>query len=226
MIHWMMTPIEPVIVPGVRDDVVGRDGRVVAAGRRDGLHRDDDGPVRLLAEARDLAVELLRGRDAAAGRVDPHDDGLDVRGVVEALERLAEAVRGEDHALEVDDADAAAEREAEPVRAGRARATRRRSRGTAAATSSTRNAQPMPAIPHATVERFIGRTPCVSRRPRYSVGSVPAGTWSSMAVPRPRGTPPPSGSPAGWSTSREERPMRCSAGSMRRMRTRTGSPSW
>ena len=71
------TPIEPVIVAGVGDDLVGRGRDPVAARRREVAHRDDD---RLAGGARqlELAADQLGAEHAAAGRVDAQHHRLDV----------------------------------------------------------------------------------------------------------------------------------------------------
>jgi hypothetical protein len=86
-------------------DLVAAAGDVVGAGGSDGLDRGDDLLVLLLADADDLVVDLLRGRGAAAGRVDVQDDGFDGGVVAELADLGVDLVGVEDDAVDVDDAD-------------------------------------------------------------------------------------------------------------------------
>ncbi len=101
--------------PGRGDDQARRGGDVVAARRGDVAERGDD---RLhLAQANDLLVELLRRRDAAAGRVDPDHDRHDLRILPQGHERLDELLRVADLARELDHGDGRAEPDVHDVRA-------------------------------------------------------------------------------------------------------------
>jgi len=100
--------------PGVRVDLVGRDGDVVAARRRHRAERGNHGLPRL-PEPPDRAVQFLRGRDRAAGAVDAKHDRTDA-GVVTIGTELADLVVDvDDEALQLDDGDALAEEGAAPA---------------------------------------------------------------------------------------------------------------
>ena len=82
-------PVQVAVVGPLHDDADGADhrgiigvdlvaaaGDVVGPGGADRLDRRDDLLVLLLPDAQYLVVDLLRGRRAAAGRIDVQDDGL------------------------------------------------------------------------------------------------------------------------------------------------------
>ncbi len=64
---------------GVCDDLVTGAGDVVPARRGDLAHQHDHWLAGVVAEPLDLAVDDVRAGDRAARRVDPHDDGADLR---------------------------------------------------------------------------------------------------------------------------------------------------
>ena len=86
--------------PRAREDLVRGRRDVVAAGRRQIAHGNDD--LLLLTEIAQRRVDLLRRSDGASGRVDAHDDGFHVVVALVLAEQLHDLV-GIDARLSVAD---------------------------------------------------------------------------------------------------------------------------
>ena len=101
-----MTPIDPVTVPGLADDVVARGGDVITAGRCGAAERSDE---RLLFFGAENPLEdFLSRRHRAARGVDAHHDRLDPRHLAKAPHLGEHGLRIVDGAFDLQYRDAIA----------------------------------------------------------------------------------------------------------------------
>ena len=103
----MMTPMLPVMVPGIGNDFTGRSSNIIAAGGGNRAHRDND---RLFGiDKLDFVVNFLRRTNTTTRRINPQNHRLDAVIIAKVVELLDDLPGISDDPIDFDNTDLVAE---------------------------------------------------------------------------------------------------------------------